>query len=125
MTLKLAFTDAGEIVHAPGSVISGGTFTIATPADLKISVTGLGVYFGSLSFTFLGGSSAGFVDGSVSGGGTIAATAGFVKTPTGFILREGDAGTLVGTGVLSAGGPGAVSGGVELGDPAQTKWSAE
>lgn len=124
MTLELAFTNAGVIEHAVGSPISGGVFTIATPVDLKISVDTLGVYFGSLSFTFAGGSASGFDPGSITGGGTVSATAAFVRTVAGFILREGDTGTLTGTGTVG-GTPTAISGGVILGDPGQTKWTAE
>lgn len=125
MTLEKAFTNAGIIEHGLGSVISGGVFVITTPPDLKISVTSLGVFFGQIAFTFTGGSASGFVSGSVAGGGTISATASRVKTSAGFILREGDTGTLTATGAIPGGGTGPVSGPVVLGDPGQTKWSAE
>lgn len=125
MTLKKAFTDAGTIEHGSGSNISGGTFTTTTAPDLKISIQGLGVFFGSLNFTFAGGSAPGFVSGTVAGGGTVAATATHVRTADGFVVREGDTGTLNATGTLTSGGAGSISGPVELGDPGQTKWSAE
>jgi hypothetical protein len=125
MTLKLAFTNVGVIEHAAGSTISGGVFVITAPTDLKISISSLGVYFGVLTFTFSGGSAPGFVPGSVAGGGTISATAQYVKTSEGFVLREGDTGTLTAIGALPGGGTGPVSGGVVLGDPGQTKWTAE
>jgi len=125
MTLKLAFTNAGTIEHAPGSLISGGTFTITTPPDLKISILNLGVFFNQIAFTFTGGNAAGFTPGSVAGGGTIASTALYVKTSAGFILREDDTGTLNAIGAIPGGGTGPVAGTVILGDPGQTKWSAE
>lgn len=125
MTLEKAFTDAGTIEHGSGSPISGGVFVIASAPDLKISIQGLGVFFGSLAFTFSGGSAPGFVNGTVVGGGTIVSTATHVRTADGFVVREGDTGTLNATGTLTGGGAGSVSGPVELGDPGQTKWSAE
>lgn len=125
MTLKLAFSSDGTIEHASRSPISGGTFTITTTPDLKISISELGVFFNLLAFTFLGGSASGFTPGSVAGGGTISATALYVRTSIGFILREDDTGTLNATGVVPGGGTGVVSGDVVLGDPGQTKWTAE
>ena len=125
MTLELVFTNVGTIEHVSGSPISGGVFTVTSPEDLKISINGLGVYFGTLTFTFTGGSASGFVSGSVAGGGSITATATRVRTSTGFVLRVGDTGSLTATGALPGGGTAPVSGGVELGDPGQDKWSAE
>lgn len=124
MTLEKAFTDAGTIEHGSGSTISGGVFAITSVPDLKISIQGLGVFFGSLSFTFSGGSAPGYDPGTITGGGTIAATATHVKTSAGFILREGDTGTLTASGTIS-GVPTPIAGPVILGNPGQTKWSAE
>lgn len=124
MTLEKAFTDAGTIEHGSGSTISGGVFAITSIPDLKISIQGLGVFFGSLSFTVTGATRSDGVT-AITGSGTIDATATHVRTAAGFILREGDTGSFTGTGTLPGGGSILVTGSVVLGNPGQTKWSAE
>jgi hypothetical protein len=104
---KAFFTTGGSIEHDTGSVVSGGSFSISTPASTKIKANGNFVYTGpSIAVSFSGGNMTGMVPGSVAGVGTIAPTTSKnYQTPSLGILRDGDAGTLVGTGQPTGGGP--------------------
>jgi hypothetical protein len=104
---KAFFTTAGSIEHDTGSAVSGGSFSISTPASTKIKASGNFVYTGpTIAVSFSGGNMAGMVPGSVAGAGTIAPTTSKnYEVPSLGILRDGDSGTLVGTGTPVGGGP--------------------
>lgn len=116
--------DGLTIDHSPGSPISGGSFTVTSVPSTKLIAEGKGAYRGPLTFTFSGGNMSGMVPGSVTGGGTINPTATKMSDGGLFVIREGDAGTLIGTAVPTGGGSTPVSGDVEVTDPAQTKLRA-
>lgn len=104
---KAFFTTAGSIEHDTGSPVSGGTFSISTPASTKIKAAGNFVYIGpTLSVSFSGGNMAGMVPGSVMGMGAITpTTTKNFQSPSLGILRDGDSGVLTGTAQPTAGGP--------------------
>ena len=121
----LVMNQNGAIDHSTGSPISGGVFVITGSPDAKVKAESFGVYVSPLAFTFSGGDAAGFVSGTVSGGGTIIATATKTRVSGVFVMREGDSGILSATGTLSGGGTGSVSGGVEITDAGQSSWRSE
>jgi hypothetical protein len=59
------------LAHGSGSIITGGTFTITSTPSTKNKAGGQGIYFGTLSFTFAGGSASGCDPSTVTGAGTI------------------------------------------------------
>jgi len=103
---KAFFTTAGSIEHDSGSVVSGGSFSISTPASTKIKASGNFVYIGpTITVSFSGGNMSGMVPGSVAGAGTIAPTTSKnYEIPSLGILRDEDSGTLIGTGQPTGGG---------------------
>jgi len=113
------------IDHDTGSTISGGTFSITSTTIAECKAEGQEFYTIEIAFTFSGGSDStvGVVAGSVVGAGTIAATAQKVKAKNGFVMREGDTGTLTGTGTNPAAPPPtlAVSGPVIITAAGQSK----
>jgi hypothetical protein len=113
--------------HVSGSPISGGSFTITSTPDAKVKAEGHGVYVSPLAFSFSGGDASGFVAGSVSGGGSITATAVKVQASGIAVMRLGDSVLMncVGTIDPPATPPtGPVSGNVEITDAGQTKVEA-
>lgn len=102
------------LAHGSLSTISLGAFEVTTPADLFSSVDGDGIYFGSMGFSFTGGSAPGFVVGSVAGAGVIAPSGLSTVSGGAAVCREGDTGTLIAVGVLLAGGPGNITGPVVI-----------
>jgi len=87
------------IEHGSGSVITGGTFVITSTPSTKVKPGGLGAYKGTtIAFTFSGGSGGGCTDGTVTGSGTISASALKVKAENQLVIREGDIGTMNWTG---------------------------
>ena len=113
------------ISHAAGSTITGGAFVITTPPSAKTSA-GQPAYRGPISFTFSGGSEPTVVAGTVTGSGTINPTAVKVKADALAVVREGDTGTLTGTGTNPAPPPATlpVSGPVEISAAGQVKAKA-
>ena len=117
----------GQIGHGSGSPITGGVFVItATPSAKTSAPTGQGVYRGPLTYTFSGGSAAGFDPG------TIATTVPQTINPTaikasadGFkFIREDDNGIMAATGTVS-GTPTPITGSVEVISAGQTKARAK
>jgi hypothetical protein len=89
------------ISHSSGSPVSGGSFTILSVASLNyfcknISSLFRGVYTGSLSFSFSGGTHSSGTSGSAIATGTINFTSTKNKNGS-FILRENDNGSMTGT----------------------------
>lgn len=104
MSLELLGVEGLTIDHDTGSNVSGGTFTITSIASLKVKCEGKGVYKGTLSFTFSGGTCSGPPPDSGStavGSGTINITALKSKVEGDFVIREGDIGTMSGTYVAT------------------------
>lgn len=116
MSLELLMNEDGTLAHAAGSPISAGAFVIVSSPSANLKASGKGVYSGDLLYTFSGGNAAGFVPGSVVSVGpqTISPTAVNVKSAGNLVIREGDSGTMSCSGTLTAGGPGSVSGDVEV-----------
>jgi hypothetical protein len=125
VSLKPIMTAAGKLGHAPGSLVSGGVFTVTTAPSLKSKIGGVGVHRGTVAYTFAGGSAAGFVSGSVTGGGAV--TAGAIKTRADGlpVVLEGDRSTMVATGAIPGGGSGPVTGLVEVANAGQDKVNAQ
>jgi hypothetical protein len=116
--------------HAEGSLISGGSFTVTSVPDPKSKADGAGVHVSPLTFTFTGGNASGFLDGSVTGGGSIPATATKAKSSGALVMRRGDSATMACIGTIdpppsSAPFTGPVSGGVEISDAGQVKTRAQ
>ena len=91
------FTEAGQIQHSVGSIISGGVFTITSLPSTKMKIQNNGVFRGDLNISFSGGNMPGMVPGSVSGSGIISPTAQKNKTENLFVIRNNDSGNLNGT----------------------------
>lgn len=127
MTLELIAVEGCTIAHDSGSGISGGSFTITSVASTKVKAEGKGVYKLEIAFTFAGGSESTVVAGSVTGGGTISATATKTKAEGQLVVREGDTGTLTGAGTNPAPPPPTlpVSGDVIISVAGQTKVNAQ
>lgn len=128
MSLKEIAVDGLTISHADGSPISGGTFTITSSPSTRFKCDGSGVYAGTLTFTFTGGSAEGFVDKTVATTvpQAIAATATRVKTGGLAVLRLGDSGTMacMGTPTVTPPASAPVAGSVEITDAGQTRVKA-
>ena len=84
MTWRSIAVDGVVIDHADGSLISGGAFIVTSDADSKVEAEGKGAYFGSIVFTFSGGSADGYDTdpitgaGLISGGGSVIGTGLYV-----------------------------------------------
>jgi len=102
MALELVAVEGCTIDHSAGSGVSGGAFVIANPASLKCKAEGLGIYSGTITFTFSGGDFAGCTNGTVAGGGTITATATKTKADGQLVIRVGDSGIMTGVGTNAA-----------------------
>ena len=121
--MKEIAVDGLTIDHSAGSGISGGSFSIISQPSSTVKLTGKGVFFGDIQFSFSGGNMTGMAPGSVSGSGSISPTGTKVKSG-GFCAREGDSGTMSGTAQPVGSPPPTpvpVSGGVEITDAGQTK----
>jgi len=125
MTLQWIAVDGCKLAHVSGSPISGGTFTITTTPHGKVAVDDAGIFAGAITFTFAKGNSAGFVKGTVAGGGSIMASAINVTADGQAVVLKGDTGTLSASGTLTGGGVGSVSGGVKVSASGQQKVRAE
>ena len=127
MSLELIAVSGCVIGHGSGSTITGGIFAITSIASTKVKAQGQGVYTLKIDFTFSGGSAPGVVSGSVTGSGTINATATKAKAEGQFVMRQGDTGTLTGTGTNPSPPPPtiAVSGPVEIKTAGQIKAKAQ
>jgi hypothetical protein len=97
MARKKLMNTSGTLAHDTGSPVSGGTFVITSSPSVKVKAVGPGVYFGTLSFTFSGGTYTGGIPGTAQGRGTIAPTATKEKEGSNFPIREDDTGTMSGT----------------------------
>lgn len=124
---KLIAVNGCTIGHSVGSPVSGGTFTITSVASTKVKAEGKGVYKTTIAFTFTGGTFVGGSSGTALGSGSITATATKVKAEGGFVVIEGDTGTLTGTYVPIPTPPPTVSftSNVEITDAGQTKAKAK
>lgn len=128
MTLELVAVDGCTLGHSAGSTVSGGSFTITSIASNKVQVDSKGVYYGvTISFTFAGGNEVTCVAGSVTGSGTITATAIYTKVDNQVVLRLGDSGTMNWSGTNVAPPPPTNAGvsAVEITDAGQDKVKAE
>jgi hypothetical protein len=117
--LKYIVTAADNLVHSPGSLITGGVFSITTPASLKVKITGNGVRKGAQSFTFSGGSDTGalFVPGSIATVAPVSLnpTALKVKAEGSAVILDGDSVIMNCSGtLLSTGNPSPISGSVKF-----------
>jgi len=124
------FTAAGALEHGDGSLITGGVFTIVVAPSVKVSVEGSGVFRGTISYIFSGGSDDTdpapiFVDGSIATllPQTILPTAIKVKADGSFVIRDGDTGIMACVGTLLVGGTSSIGGPVVC-VAAQTKVDA-
>ena len=127
MPLELIMNANGQLGHASGSTVTGGTFTITSTPSVKVKAGGSGVYRGPLTFTFAGGSAPGLVAGSVTGAGTINPTATKTKADGLLVIREGDSVLVTFTGTNSSPPPPTlnVAGTVEVASAGQTKAKAQ
>ena len=98
MSSKAIAVQGCVISHGTGSTISGGVFTITSIPSTKVRAEGKGVYAEKIDFTFAGGSEPTVTSGTVEGSGSIPATATKNKSEGKLVVREGDTGTLTGTG---------------------------
>ncbi len=110
----------GAIDHKAGSLVSGGTFVITSTPSTKVKTENYGVYRGSLIWTFSGGNSIGFTNGTVAGGGTISPSAAKVKADGQLVIRLDDFVSITFSGTLTNGNPGTVVGIVEVSDAGQS-----
>jgi len=127
MTLELIAVEGCTIAHDSGSGISGGTFTITSVASTRVKGQGFGVYTVTIDFTFAGGNEATVTPGTVVGSGSVSSTAIKTKAEGLIVMREGDTGTLSGTGTNPAAPPPTlpVSGPVIIAAAGQSKARAE
>lgn len=127
MSLELIAVVGCTIDHAAGSTITGGSFTIVTAPSVKVFAQGLAVYRLLINFTFTGGSEPTVTAGTVTGAGSIVASAIKTRADGSFVLREGDTGVLVGTGTNPSPPPPTlpVSGPVEITVAGQIKAKAQ
>ena len=127
MTLKDVMNVSGKVDHALGSLVTGGVFAITSIPSLTGFAEGKGIHRGDLRFIFAGGSSAGFVDGSIYTQVTqaISPTAIKAKADGDFVIRAWDPGTMNCLGVLLSGGSSSVVGLVEVASAGQSKVSAQ
>lgn len=99
---KLLAVEGLTINHSAGSPVSGGSFSVTSIASTKMKAEGNGVYRGTLSFTFTGGTHSSGTSGTAVASGTISFTATKNKIDGQFVLREGDTGSMTGTYVPPA-----------------------
>jgi len=123
MTLEFIAVSGCVLGHKLGSLITGGVFVIVSVPSIKVLATA-GVYETPLTFTFSGGSSAGFDAGSIAGGGAIPATALKVLAEGLAVMREKDFVLMAAAGTI-AGVPTPISGLVEIVSAGQTKVKAQ
>lgn len=116
--MKNVVTSADNIEHDTGSVISGGVFSISTPASLKVNAGGNGIRKGTQLYSFSGGSASGFVPGSVmtTAPQSLNSSAQKVKVEGSFVVLDGDTATMIAQGTIPppTGGTAPVSGGVKI-----------
>ena len=128
MTLKFVMNTAGEIGHSDGSVITGGIFTPTSTPSSTCFAGGLPIYRGPLAFVFVGGSSPGFVDGTVMSvvGQVIQPTSQEVPMDGLMPIRVCDGIVLCDfLGTLPSGGIATAIGPIEIVDAGQSKVSAQ
>ncbi len=116
--MSYVMTQAGSIDHLSTSVITGGAFLISSTVSAFSKADGIPIFEGPITYTFLGGSAPGFVDG------TVVSIGPQVLSPTSIgydppVVREGDVGVMLATGSLIGGGTSPVSGEVEVVDAGQ------
>lgn len=97
MSLKFLGVEGLTISHKAGSPVSGGTFTITSLPSTKYIPVGKGVYRGTLSFTFSGGTHSSGTPGTALGAGTIDFTSIKNKADGQFVIRVDDSGSMTGT----------------------------
>jgi len=85
---------------APQGIVSGGTVSISSAASLKVKVQGNGVYKSSLDFSVTGANAVGYDPGTVTGTGSILASATKVKADGSFVMRENDSASISMTGTI-------------------------
>lgn len=105
MSRKNVMVNGGTLGFDTGSPVSGGSFTITTPASTTMLVDGDGVYAGPLAWTFSGGNASGAASGTVVGAGTINPTAQKVKNDGKLAILEGDSVVSTFNGVTPDGKP--------------------
>jgi hypothetical protein len=127
MSFELLAVEGLTLSHKVGSPISGGSFSIVSSPSSKTKENGKGIYVSPLQFTFSGGSASGFVPGSIATlvPQAINATAQKTKDYGILVIRKGDSGTMICQGTLISGGPGPISGDVEISDSGQDKVKGE
>ncbi len=125
--MELLAIEGLTISHSTGSPVTGGTFTVVSTPSTKVKITGSGVYSGTLSFNFIGGTHSSGTPGTANGSGTINFTSTKVRADGQFVLRNTDTGTLNGTYIPPSTPPPTVpfSSGVEISDAGQNKVSGE
>jgi len=116
----------GALGHASGSVITGGEFVITSVPSVKVRAVGAGVHVGPLSYTFAGGSSAGFDSGSIATlvPQVIPATATKTAVESAPPMRLGDGATMAASGTVG-GTPTPISGDVEVANAGQDRVGAQ
>lgn len=126
MSLENIAVSGCTVAHAAGSTGSGGVFVVTSSPSIKVIATA-GVYKTPLSVTFSGGTFPGLVPGTVIGTGTISAIATKTKADGLPVMREGDTGTMTGTGTLPppAVGTGPATGPIEIASAGQAKVKAQ
>lgn len=116
--MKNVVTEADNLAHDTGSLISGGIFSITTLASLKVKAAGNGVRKGAQQFTFSGGTASGFVPGSVltTVPQVLNPTATKVKAEGSFVVLDGDSVVMncIGTIPPPTGGTAPVAGAVKF-----------
>jgi hypothetical protein len=95
--------NGGTVGFGTGAVVTGGIFTITSVPSTDVLIDNNGVYSGSLSWTFAGGSGTGSVSGTVTGSGTITAGSTSTKADSKTVVLSGDSVTATFTGVDSDG----------------------
>lgn len=118
---ELVLNTSGAVGHSSGSLISGGVFTITSSPNDKVKAGGSGIHTTPLAYSFAGGSASGFQAGTISGTGTIQASASKVKASGVLVMRKGDSATMQASGTLNNGSPGSIAGGVEITNAGQNK----
>lgn len=100
MALKEVANTNCTISHAAGSKTSGGSFSITSPASLKVRAEGSGVYKGPTNVSFSGGNSSETLGGTgtitpatVYGTATINPSAQKVRAESNAVLRVDDSAT--------------------------------
>jgi hypothetical protein len=97
--------NGGTVGFGTGAVVTGGLFVITSVPSTTVLVDNLGVYAGTLSWTFTGGSGAGSVSGSITGSGTITAGSTSTKVDSNAVVLFGDFATATFSGLNESGSP--------------------